>query len=37
MIRICEICNKRFDTKSSTRIYCYECGYKKKLQRLHKT
>lgn len=26
MIKICEICNKKFDTKSSTRIYCYECS-----------
>lgn len=26
MIKICEICNNKFDTKSSTRIYCYECS-----------
>ena len=26
MIRICEICNNKFETKSSTRIYCYECS-----------
>ncbi len=26
MIKICEICNKKFETKSSTRLYCYECS-----------
>ncbi len=26
MKRICEICEKEFDTDSSTRIYCYECS-----------
>lgn len=26
MIRICEICEKQFETKSSTRIYCYDCS-----------
>lgn len=26
MIKICEICGKRFETKSSTRLYCYECS-----------
>lgn len=26
MIKICEICNDRFDTNSSTRIYCYKCS-----------
>ena len=26
MIKICEICEKKFETKSSTRIYCYECS-----------
>ena len=26
MIRICEICNIKFETKSSTRRYCYECS-----------
>ena len=26
MIRICEICEKHFETKSSTRIYCYDCS-----------
>ena len=24
MIKVCEICNNKFETKSSTRIYCYE-------------
>ena len=24
MLKKCEICNKQFETKSSTRIYCYE-------------
>lgn len=26
MKRICEICSKEFETKSSTRIYCYYCS-----------
>ena len=26
MIKTCEICNKKFETKSSTRLYCYECS-----------
>ncbi len=26
MIKICEICNDRFETKSATRIYCYNCS-----------
>lgn len=26
MIRICEICEKSFNTNSPTRIYCYECS-----------
>ena len=26
MIKICEICEKKFETKSSTSIYCYECS-----------
>ena len=26
MIKICEICENKFETKSSTRIYCYECS-----------
>ena len=26
MIKICEICNSKFETNSSTRIYCYECS-----------
>ena len=26
MIKICEICGKKFETKSSTRLYCYECS-----------
>ena len=26
MIKICEICNSKFETKSSTRIYCYNCS-----------
>lgn len=26
MIRECKICDKTFETKSSTRIYCYECS-----------
>lgn len=26
MIKVCEICEKKFETKSSTRIYCYECS-----------
>jgi uncharacterized ferredoxin-like protein len=26
MIKKCEICNEDFNTKSSTRIYCYKCS-----------
>lgn len=26
MQKICEICEKEFDTNSHTRIYCYECS-----------
>lgn len=26
MIKTCEICNRLFDTKSYSRIYCYECS-----------
>ena len=26
MIKICEICNNKFETSSSTRIYCYDCS-----------
>lgn len=26
MIKLCEICNEKFDTTSSTRIYCYKCS-----------
>ncbi len=26
MTRICEICENKFETNSSTRIYCYECS-----------
>ena len=26
MIKICEIWENKFETKSSTRIYCYECS-----------
>ena len=26
MVKICEICNGRFETKSATRIYCYHCN-----------
>ena len=26
MKKICEICNKEYETKSSTRIYCYDCS-----------
>ena len=26
MIKICEICENKFDTNSLTRIYCYECS-----------
>ena len=26
MIKICEICNGKFETKSATRIYCYNCS-----------
>ena len=26
MIKICEICENKFETNSLTRIYCYECS-----------
>ena len=26
MVKICEICNKKFESNSSTRIYCYDWG-----------
>lgn len=26
MIKICEICNEKFDTNSHSRIYCYKCS-----------
>ncbi|MCI8469921.1 MAG: hypothetical protein HFJ35_00135 [Clostridia bacterium] len=26
MIKLCEICNNKFDTNSSTRIYSYRCS-----------
>ena len=26
MIKICEICEKQFDTNNYTRIYCYDCS-----------
>lgn len=26
MLKICEICNEKFDTNSKTRIYCYKCS-----------
>ena len=26
MIKICEICNEKFDTNSKSRIYCYKCS-----------
>lgn len=26
MVKICEICNKKFESNSSTRIYCYDCS-----------
>ena len=26
MIKICEICNNKFETDSHSRIYCYECS-----------
>jgi len=26
MIKICDICNKKFETKSHSRIYCYDCS-----------
>lgn len=26
MIKICEICDNKFDTNSATRIYCYRCS-----------
>ena len=26
MIKICEICNEKFDSNSKSRIYCYKCS-----------
>ena len=26
MIKICEICEKQFNTNSKSRLYCYECS-----------
>ena len=26
MIKICEICNQKFEANSSSRIYCYDCS-----------
>ena len=26
MTKFCEICEEKFETKSSTRIYCYKCS-----------
>ena len=26
MIKICEICDEKFDSNSKTRIYCYKCS-----------
>ena len=26
MIKICEICNQKFESNSSSRIYCYDCS-----------
>ena len=26
MIKICEICNEKFDSKSKSRLYCYKCS-----------
>lgn len=26
MIKFCKICGEKFDTTSSTRIYCYKCS-----------
>ena len=26
MIKVCEICNERYDTSSKSRIYCYQCS-----------
>ena len=26
MIKVCEICDKEFDSNSKTRLYCYECS-----------
>lgn len=25
MIKICEICDNKFESNSATRIYCYQC------------
>lgn len=26
MIKICEICNRKFDSNSTIRLYCYDCS-----------
>lgn len=26
MVKICEICNQKFESNSATRIYCYDCS-----------
>ena len=26
MIRVCQICSRKFETMSSKRIYCYKCS-----------
>jgi len=26
MLKVCEICNKEYETNSYIRIYCYECS-----------
>ena len=26
MIKICEICEKEYETNSKSRLYCYECS-----------
>ena len=26
MIKVCEICEKQFDTNSKSRLYCYDCS-----------
>ena len=37
MIKICETCEKKFETKSATRIYCYDCSFSSgKIERVAK-